>query len=218
MSICMDTDSRQEAENTLRGLSRDLNVFSTSAKKMWSRIDERQRESLGGDLNTALLRHGNSVGIWMHLHQMNQICAILDLAEELEFLNTKKADWLRKELGELSRDPEMAQVEAIARGDLVIERISRTVYWNGELIQADWFKNNKSWEFLLITCEHALRNKPIDRFSFGNDPKFGIVSKSKYRLFVQVPEFPAELRAAFKFAGKGTQQFMIPREKLHFFD
>ena len=176
------------------------------------------RRAWGGNFKEAFEQYGYPVQIWMRLHDVSETRAVLDLAEEIEFITSKKADRLRKELGELPRDPEMAQSEAIARGDLVIERSSRNVFWNAECIDADWFKHNESWEFLLISCEHALKGKPVDHFSFGGNVDPNVVAKKKSRLKKQISNFPDDLLAAFQRVGTGTQLFNIPVEKIQIFD
>tara|TARA_R110002049_G_scaffold119431_1_gene273684 strand:+ start:346 stop:1017 length:672 start_codon:yes stop_codon:yes gene_type:complete len=223
MSACRETTTNpqdaidQEADDTYWSCRAYLRG-PHAARSLWKQLNSSERMSLGGELNIALERYGYPMEIWMHLHHVSETRAILDLGEELGFMSAKDADWIRRELGELPRDPEMAQSEAINRGDLVIERSSRSVYWKGELIEADWFRHNKSWEFLLTVCEHAQRNEPIDRLAFGEDADFDIVSKNKSRLKKQVPEFPNELYSAFRKEGTGTQRFEIDREKIHIFD
>ncbi len=189
-----------------------------AARSLWKQLNSTERDRLGGELNIALERHGYPLEIWMHLHHVGETRAILDLGEALGFMSAKDADWIRREFGELPRDPVMAQLEAIDRGDLVIERGTRSVYWNGERIEADWFRHNKSWEFLLTVCEYAQRNEPIDRLAFGENSKLDVVSKNKSRLKEQVPEFPNELYSAFRKEGIGSQRFQIDREKIHLFD
>ncbi len=195
-----------------------VNSFS-AAERLWDRIlTTPQRRSLGNTLVAALQNHRNPVGMWRHIHHVGYQRAVIDIGEKVGFLGSSDVDWLLREGGDLPRSPEEALEEAIHRGDLVIVRASRTVYWKGDRVEADWFQNNESWIFLNIVCEQALQNKPIDRYSFGEHAAENVVTKKKSRLMRQIPHFPLELYDAFVSAGRGTQRFNVPANRIHFFD
>ncbi len=197
---------------------RKVNTLAT-AERLWERIlTAPQRRSLGNSLMEALQIHRNTVGMWKHIHQVSDQRAVIDIGEKVGFLSSSDVDWLLREGGDLPRSPEDAMDEAIHRGDLVIVRASRTVYWKGDRVEADWVKNNVSWNFLNIACELALQNKPIDRYSFGEHAAENVVTKKKSRLMRQIPHFPLELYDAFVSAGRGTQRFNVPANRIHFFD
>ena len=218
----MDPGSSQEARDLFKAVKQYLTGGPHPARGLWRLLEDDERAKLGDSYIGALDRYKNPIEMWRVLHPISKNAAIIDLGEELEYLTPRKAEWLRKELGVLPRDPEQAQSVAIHRGDLVIERSSRSVYWDCELIETDWYKHNESWEFLLLSCEKALEDKPVDDTDFsrniGTDDKHvpsGVVSKKKYRLGKLIPD---ELHAAFICQGTGTQKFNIPREKIHLFD
>lgn len=191
----------------------------TATERFWYRqLNEEQRQTLGSTFTDALTKHRNAVRMWMHLHSVPFQQAVIEVAEALGFLTKLDVDFLLREAGELPRSPEAAQAEAIRRGDLVIFRLDRVVYWDGNPIEGDWFKYDKSWNFLLIACEHAQRNQPIDRLAFGEKKSEGIVSKNKCRLMKQIPNFPQALHDAFEPIGSGTQRFAVPANRIHFFD
>ena len=195
-----------------------VNSFATAAR-LWERIlTERQRRSLGNTLVEALQNHRNPVGMWRHIHHVTDQRAVIEIGEKVGFLSSSDVDWLLREGGDLPRSPEEALEEAIRRGYLVIVRDTRTVYWKGEIIESDWFKNNESWDFLTTACEQALRGKSIDRCSFGERAAENVVTKKKSRLMQQVPHFPIDLYDAFVSAGRGTQRFNLPANQIHFFD
>ena len=187
-------------------------------ERLWERMfDDQQRQRLGQSLREACNNHRSSVRMWMYLYSVSYQRAVIAVGEAMGFLTAVDANWLRREGGELPRSPEAAQSEAIGRGDLVIVRNSRSVFWEGNRIEGDWFKHSKSWEFLLIVCEHAKQNRAIDRCSFGADAAENIVSQRKCRLIRQVPGFPITLYDAFTLDGKGTQRFTVPADRIHFF-
>lgn len=195
-----------------------VNCFA-AAELVWDRIlTESQRRSLGSTLVAALRDHHNTVGMWRHLYQVSYQRAVIDLGEKVGFLSSSDVDWLLREGGDLPRSPEEAFQEAIRRGYLVIARESRSIFWKGEIIECDWFKNNESWTFLIIACEQALQNRSIDRFLFGARAAENVVTKKKSRLMQQVPHFPVDLYDAFVSVGRGTQRFNLPANQIHFFD
>lgn len=197
---------------------RKVNTLAT-AERLWERIlTAPQRRSLGNSLMEALQNHRSTVGMWRHIHQVSDQRAVIDIGEKVGFLSSSDVDWLLREGGDLPRSPFEAMEEAIRRGYLVIIRESRVVYWKGEMIDADWWKYNESWEFFTIACEQALQNKPIDRLSFGARAAENIVTKKKNRLTQQIPHFPSDLYDAYVSAGRGTQRFNVPADQIHFFD
>ncbi|MDP6721996.1 MAG: hypothetical protein QGF59_25230, partial [Pirellulaceae bacterium] len=98
----------------------------------------------------------------------------------------------------------------------IVER-PRAAYWQGQAIDIDWNQQNASWEFLWELTRRAKTEEPIDRFTFGESASPDIVTKRKSRL-TAVPEFPVELTDSIKVAGRGTQQLVMPRERIRIFD
>lgn len=207
------TQKANEYFHTIRLRVADL----SAAERLWDRcLGPAERRRLGRTLPEAVTEHGNAIRMWMRLHNVSYQRAVIEVGEAVGFLTANDVDWLLREGGELSRHPEVAQAEAIDRLDLVIERISRSAYWNGELIDVDWYHYGEAWEFLVLACEHTKRNEDIDRSSFGRDSDEDVVTKKKHRL-KKTPGFPAELIAYFRVVEPKTQRFGLPAERIHFF-
>lgn len=189
-----------------------------TASNLWKLLRADQRRQLGSDLYDALRLHSNAIGMWMHLHTLDHVDAVIDLGEKFHYLTQLEADSLLREFGKLPRNPEDAQAEAIERGDFVLIRNPRSIFWDGKLIDADWYREGESWRFVVIAVEHAKRGEPIDRLSFGDHAYDDVVSKKKSRLKARVPGFPQDLLRAFRTIGTGTQQLTLPPSKIHLFD
>jgi hypothetical protein len=198
-------------------LTRSRVTNLAAAERLWERcLKPNERRSLGETFPEAVENHGDAVRIWMHVHGVSYQRAVIEVGETLGFLNAADVDWLLREGGEIPRDLDEAQSQAIARGDLVIERSSQSVYWHGQRINADWTRHRASWDFLLLACEHAMRNHPIDRLSFAGDAHEDVVTKSKSRL-KGVQGFPDELINLFVVVGRGTQKLSMPSDQIHIF-
>lgn len=205
-----------------------------------------EREVLGGTFETAIDQHRTAVEMWKYVYGGSFQKAVIEVGKEIGVLEENRREWLLQEAGEPSDNPgdtqaeascrddraiqrelqradlsdkyEDAQSKAIVQGGLAIERSSRSVYWNGELIEVDWWrKHSKSWDFLVLACEHAQRNEAIDRTSFGDKSRGNIVTQEKSCL-KKIPGFPEEIIDFFQYAGNGSQKFAIPEDKLHIFD
>lgn len=217
------------------------------AKRLWKRrFKESERKMLGSSIRIAIRRHGTAVEMWRHVRGGSLQKAVIEIGKAIGVLTEDDKDWLLREAGEPSGNPDAAQAEAICRDDraiqrelrrtdlseknedaqseaivqggLVVERSTRSVYWDGELIEVDWLpKYREAWEFLILACEHAQRNEAIDRLSFGEKSRKNIVTQKKSRLS-EVPGFPIEIIDYFQNAGARTQKFAIPQDKLHIFE
>lgn len=104
---------------------------------------------------------GGAAGMWKFLRGVSIQRAYLDVALHVNLITPTDYEWLLREFGELPLDTEVAQDEAIMRGELVLIRTPATLYWHAELIEIDWNKNRASWNFFLTTCENAKRSQPI---------------------------------------------------------
>ncbi|MFO1045874.1 MAG: hypothetical protein U0941_29170 [Planctomycetaceae bacterium] len=209
---------------------RNYVIQPSTAEKLWEVVftdDERERltsklpelEFLQQQaIDAGKTPNGQAIWMWNQLYGVSYQRAVIEIGEKLCGLSAAETDWLLREGGELPRNPEDLRDILITRGDLVILRSSRDVFWQGERIDADWFHFGESWEFWLIACECAKRGEAIDSFSFGQANSGGIVAHKKSRLKTQVPGFPKSLYAAFNRVGTGTQKLTIPQDQIHFFD
>ena len=152
--------SYREAEALFRQTLNRINNPS-AAERLWNRhFLAHEREALGGNLREAVNRHGTPIRLWANVRDVSEQRAVLEVGEALNFLSSSDVEFLLREGGELPRDPAAAQAAAIERGDLVLTRLPREAYWQGELIDVDWQKHVASWEFLMIAAE---RRSPESR-------------------------------------------------------
>lgn len=190
-----------------------------TAEMLWEmKFTEDERRRLARNVTRALVKWKNAAAMWQHLYGVTYQRAVIEISATLNWISPTQVDWLLQEGGELPRNPDDLRDVLIARGDLVILRGSRNVFWKGQGIEADWYRFEESWEFFLITSECAKRGEAIDSFSFGQSKSGGVVTKKKSRLKTQIPRFPKSLYNAFKHVGTGTQKFTIPADRIHFFD
>lgn len=71
-----------------------------AAEHLWQRVlTGKQRRKLGGDLQEAYSRHG-TVGMWMQLHPVSRLVAIVQVAYSIGFFDEQTRDFLLRELGE----------------------------------------------------------------------------------------------------------------------
>ena len=211
----MNATNTASAAGELWQRARAYAVSYMGARFLWERrLRPEERQKLGATLDDAINAHENAVKMWRKLYPVSEARATIEVARRIEFLTEFDADLLLREVGELPRDPEEAKDLAIERGDLVLVRHSREVFWNGEQVSEHWFKKGEEWEFLLVACEHAMRNESLDRWSFGEGAHADAVSKKKSRLKA-VSGFPPEIVRFFKVTGKRTQKFTLDAERIH---
>ncbi len=187
-----------------------------SAEKLWREIltdDDRQR--LGGDLATAYASN-RTIGLWMRLRGVSRPRAVIDLAAELGFIGENTKKWLLREINELATTIDETISAAIVSGALVLVENNRTAHWMGERIAIDWNKHAALWNFLWTLCEQAKGGGGVDRTHFGRDvdPNYG--AKTKFRLS-NTENFPHDLAALIKPAGRGTQKLDLQPERIHMF-
>lgn len=189
-----------------------------AAQSLWRKLTPTQKQQVGGSLSVALSLYGRPTRIWMHLYpQISEPKAVVELAMKLFSFPVDEGEWLLREMGELPMDDEAAQSEAISRGDLVLVRSTRTVFWNGVDLEVDWRNSHVLWEFLLLACEHTIRGEDISRLSIGDHVSERIVADRIYRLR-QLDEIPDALTDYFEPVGRGTQRFTYPADRIHIFD
>jgi hypothetical protein len=88
-----------DARKTLEQLAGAL-YAPPFAERLWQRaLTEKDRRKLGGDLHAAA-GNGGAVGMWMRLHGVNQLRALVDVADAVGYLKAQIRDWLLRELGE----------------------------------------------------------------------------------------------------------------------
>lgn len=188
------------------------------AERLWQRhLTERDRQTLGGDLKIAFAKHGGTAGMWARLRGVSLERAVIEVAKRLNFLPEGDAQWLLREIGEPA-DAEEAMERAIAAGHLVLVEQPREAYWNGEKIEIDWNRQNKAWDLLLQLAQRAKAQKPVDRLDIdqtGKDPNVVVKRTSRLK---NLPGFPIDLADLIEPVGRGTQQLMLPPERIRLFE
>jgi hypothetical protein len=87
-----------EARKTLEQLAGTLYALPF-AERLWDRVlTDKEKKKLGGDF-LAAARNGRAVGMWMRLHGVNQLRALVEVAYAVEFVKAQTRDWLLRELG-----------------------------------------------------------------------------------------------------------------------
>jgi hypothetical protein len=75
---------------------------SGSAILLWERVfTDADRQRLGGDVEAAFRKHG-TLGMWMQLHGVTPLRAILDVALGINLLSETDYRWLLREIGEMA--------------------------------------------------------------------------------------------------------------------
>ncbi len=187
------------------------------ARRLWERVlTPAERERLGGDLAQAFSKFG-TVGMWKKLRGVSGERALIDVAKRLNFLDENTEQWLLREIGDLSDDPEAAIAEAVATGDLVLVDSPRTAYWEGKPIEIDWVAREKLWSYLWELGWNSKAGKSIDSFTFGEHASADYVVKQKSRLS-NFPGFPVSLSDRIVSAGIGSQRLDLPAEHIRLFE
>ncbi|EAQ80664.1 hypothetical protein [Blastopirellula marina] len=213
----MNTEARPtvtRADEKLQDIKRWVRA-PTTAFELWEKVfSSKERARLGGDFYAACAK-GGAVKMWQQLHGCTDDRAVIDIAFAVNFLSSTHHQWLLKETGELL-DAEAAFEDAIIHNDLVLNSVSREIYWKSKPIELDWSHEAK-WAFIWELARHAKANQPIDRMTFGNNKASDYVSKTKSELKCQ-NGFPKDLAALIKPSGMGTQKLAIPAAQIRLFE
>jgi hypothetical protein len=141
---------------------------------------------------------------------------VVEVAKILGFLRDEDYEWLLRETGQVV-DVEEAKTVAIAAGDLVLVEHPREAFWNGEQIDIAWNRYNALWEFLWELARSSKSGQPIDAFTFGDGMDGNVVTRRKSRLS-NMKEFPISLIDLIECVGRGSQQLVLSRERIHVFE
>jgi len=187
-----------------------------SAARLWERVlTPADRERLGGDMEEAYYSHG-TVGMWTTLRGVSGERAVIDVAKKLNLMDDETAQWLLREIGDISDNPEEALAAAVATGALVLTESPRAAYWQGEEISIDWYERDALWTYLWELARNSKANRSIDRFSFGENASANYVVKQKSRLSAMAA-FPLGLSDQIKSAGLGAQKLDLPPQQIRLF-
>ena len=182
---------------------------------LWSEVfSEEEKKRLGGDLDNAYA-NGGVVAMWTRLHGCTEVRAVIEIAFRFNLLTPQHREWLLLETGELL-DADAAYQDAILHNELVLNSLTREVYWKKEPIKIDWSHEAK-WSFMWELAKHAKTGLPIDSTVFGERKSVDYVSKTKSGL-TNLKGFPNELADAIEVVGTGTQQLMIEASEIRLFE
>ena len=177
-----------------------------SAQKLWDEVlTPADRTRLGGDFCEAFRTYDGTVGMWKTLRGVSGERALIDVAKKLNFLTEESRQWLLREVGELSDDPEEMVSLAVRAGGLVIVESPRAAYWQGQLIEIDWQRRDALWNYLLELARHSKGKGSIDRTCFGDKVGMNYVAQQKNRL-TGLRNFPLSLADCISSFGRGSQK------------
>ena len=198
----------QEASHRVRG--------AIAAWQIWDKVfTPAERKRLGNDLDVAVKKHKHAAGMWASLHGCNLTRAVIEVANKLGHLSAEDREWLLRESGELL-NAEEAFEHAIFNNELVLNSMTRQVYWRGEPITIDWSHEAK-WAFMWELAKHGKAGQPIDSMTFGDKKRKDYVSKTKSAL-TNLDEFPIELADKIEIVGKGTQRLNVIPSEIRMFE
>jgi len=179
----------------------DLRIRNrSSALQVWERsFVESDRVRLGGSFSDAYRRWG-TIGMWMQVHGVSPIRALLDLARSINLLSPEDHRWLLRDTGEA--DGERLLQSAIQSGALVLtdERLS---YFHGQPIDADWHSRDKAWSFLWELAPASKRGRNLDHFDLSEDASPKTIGDRKHRLKTLLP--PELFRLILRIRGAGCR-------------
>ena len=186
-----------------------------TAVDLWEQVfTEKQKQRLGGNFDAALA-NGGVVGMWTTVYGCTEERAVIEIAFLFNFLTPHHHRWLLSVTGELL-DADGAYDNAILHNDLVLNSLTREIYWKGEPIELDWSHEAK-WSFVWELAKHAKVGLPIDSTTFGERKNVDYVSKTKSEL-TKLKTFPVDLADAIEVVGKGTQKLKVRPQEIRLFE
>jgi hypothetical protein len=187
-----------------------------SAKLLWELVlTPAEKTRLGGDLETAFAA-GGAVGMWVRLHGVSVVRAVIDVARALNYLNEVTGKWLLRETGESVDDPEDIPTRVAPTAELVLVERPRQAYWLGTAIPIEWDRHNAFWTYLWELATHAKLDEPLDRFAFSAEYAQDYLAKLKSRLST-MEGFPGSLADRITSEGEGTQRLNVRRNQIRLF-
>lgn len=187
-----------------------------SARYLWDRVfTPDQREHLGGDVEAAFAV-GGTVGMWMRLHGVNHVRALLDVARALNHIDETNYRWLLRETGEALDTPDDVVARVVPTGALVLIESTRQVFWRGEEIAIDWTRNAAGWTYLWELARAAKQDVALDRTVFSATLAADYLAKTKSRLS-GAAGFPTDLADRIHAAGSSNQRLDVPRDQIRLF-
>ncbi|MEZ6093469.1 MAG: hypothetical protein R3C03_04405 [Pirellulaceae bacterium] len=188
---------------------------ANTAYDLWEKVfTPEQQTRLGGELEAAY-RNGGPVRMWATVYGCTDERAVIDIAFKFNHLSPSDREWLLKETGE-HLNAEEAFEHAITNNELVLNSLTREVFWNGDRIEFDWFKYNANWAYIWEVAKHAKVGLTVDSWTFGENRDRNYVSRMKSQMTER--GFPIELADLIESAGTGTQRLGINPEQIRLFE
>jgi hypothetical protein len=155
--------------------------------------------------------------MWRKLRGVSDGRAVVEVAINIDLLTVATGQWLLRELGEISEDPEEAVLAAAATGDLVLTERPRRAWWQRQLIAINWDDNSALWDYFWELARRGKADQPIDRTMFAEKVHEDFVIKQKSRL-LKMHGFPSGLGDLIQKAGRGTQKLAVPAAHIRIFE
>ena len=211
-------ESRKMCDRALKKLEESAIRIRTpnAAYDLWQKVfTEPERARLGGDLASAY-RTGGAIRMWVTVYGCTDVRAVIEVANKLGWLpNETEYRWLLKEAGELL-NAEEAFEDAIWRNELVLNSLTREIYWMGEPTEIEGSHEAK-WAFMWELAKHAKLGRPVDAMTFGENKKPNYVSKTKSEL-TSTGQIPLELADRIQLHGRGTQKLEVTPSEIRLFE
>ena len=167
------------------------------------------------DTNQPRITTRNVVHVYMRAHRLSAAKATVDIAVKIGLVTREAGDELLQSVNE----PVGVEFEidaAKSRLTLVIVEDERLVYWNGDVINVDWRKRSRLWEYLIALARNAKEGRPTSSADLAFFDKTPRLSDLKYKL-KQQGEHLKEMCTLIKPAAKFEQVLAIEKGEIAFF-
>jgi hypothetical protein len=217
MSIAGEDSLRQEARE-LPAWSRFRQAYDQLADRCFAGSEATRRESCILLLQVYAAYRPRADLSWLGpvAELSDNSAGIRDAIERRgDFAKAEQVAAALQEIAELyrGRPDDNLQIEAACQScDLVIIEGPgrREVYWQHELVDADWFANDVLWEFLIVLVGRARQALGADVFDV-QQVRGGSLKDARHRLKRLIP---ASMDSHIKASGTGTYQIDLPTDRL----
>lgn len=195
---------------------------------VWDRIlTDAERSRLGGTVDACYEKYGGTAGLWMALHPVSVLRAIIQVALRTHQLSKMDYRWLDAEIskvdpllpapwraaprpGRADDDPDEIVDRARLSHRLVMVQGNgfRRLFWDGERVPVDWGRNTLLWELM---WQLALKGKlggsvAWDELTNSTSGRFIVRRRSRLKKVI-----PPDLNKLIKTGEAGYYKLMIDR-------
>lgn len=216
--------------------SAEGNALSTNAADfLWRHVFTTvERELLGNDLKAAYQALG-PITMWQRIYGGTPRQAVVDIGIAAGFLSQQKGQSLLRHYGEMPSGYPSANARttektvnaqdqddcdlAIAKYLLVIHEGRRTIHWNGEPVEIEWYRFTALWAFLTDLARLARRGEALepDLVEGLNSRSVKKLANLKWRLG-QFEAFPAGLHQLIQSKRQRSYRLLIAPERIRIFE